>query len=104
MGRSEDQHSDFPMSKRVVVPQHVVYRALAHETVLLNIRTSTYHSVDTVGARFLEVLVEAESVGAAADVLALEYEQPRERIASDLKRFCDELADRELVRLEPAND
>jgi hypothetical protein len=84
---------------RLEIPAHVVYRALAHQTVLLNIETSTYHAVDTVGSRFLDVLVASESLDAAADRLAAEYGQPKERVAADVQAFCDDLVERELIVL-----
>lgn len=87
-------------TQRVRVPDGVVYRALAQETVLLNVQTSTYHTVDDVGARFFEVMRDAPSLGEACDQLAAEYAQPTERIAEDLAEFCRELSERGLVSVE----
>ncbi len=87
---------------RVLIPEHVVYRALAHETVLLNIHTSTYHAVDETGARFLEVLEHSDSLDHARQVLVAEYEQPADRIAQDMMTFLEELWTRGLIEIEPA--
>lgn len=89
---------------RMLVPEHVVHRALVHETVLLNVKTSTYHSLDEVGARFFEVMLAAPSLEGASVELASEYEQPVERIVSDLVTFCGMLRERELVDLRPNLD
>jgi hypothetical protein len=86
--------------QRVTVPDHVVFRALPQETVLLNVRTSTYHVVDEVGARFFEVLLASPSLEAAGEELAAEYEQTAERIATDLTTFCRELERLGLIELE----
>jgi hypothetical protein len=86
-------------AKRAVVPAHVVFRAFPHETVLLNVRTGQYHSVDPVGTRFLEVLREAGDVQAASRVLADEYGQPLTRIETDMAAFVAEMHGRGLVEL-----
>jgi hypothetical protein len=85
---------------RVQVPNHVVHRALPHETVFLNVTTSTYHAVDEVGARFFEVILEAPSLEAATVTLASEYEQPLDRIETDMVTFCADLLARDLIGLE----
>lgn len=86
--------------QRVVVPPEVVFRSLAHETVLLNIRTGRYHGVDEIGARFFAAAREAPNLTGAADVLAAEYGQPIDRIREDLLAFLDDLQARGLVALE----
>jgi hypothetical protein len=85
---------------RIVVPPEVVYRALAHQTVLLNIRTGKYHGVDEIGARFFEAVRDAPNLTAACDVLAHEYGQPIERIRADVVAFLGEMEERGLLRLE----
>lgn len=85
---------------RMVIPSHVAYRAFAYETVLLNLNTGIYHSVDEVGARFFEVLLAAPSLQDAVQTLAEEYGQPPERITGDLLDFLDKLRERELVELK----
>lgn len=89
---------------RAHVADHVVHRALPHETVLLNVRTSTYHTVDEVGARFFEVMRTAPTIEATAQQLAAEYEQPLDRITSDLTAFCRELSERGLVEFVAADE
>ena len=86
-------------ARRVTVPQHVVHRSFAAETVLLNIRTGHYHGMDPVGGRFFETLIGSSSIAAAATALAGEYEQPQERIQADMADFCSELLDLGLIEL-----
>ena len=81
------------------VPPEVVFRALAAETVLLNVKTGQYHGLDPVGARFFEVMRDAASVSAACDILAVEFDQPQARIRTDFLGFLDELEQRGLVVL-----
>ena len=46
---------DEVQTRNARLPAHVVFRALATETVLLNIETGQYYAVDSIGGRFLEV-------------------------------------------------
>jgi hypothetical protein len=86
-------------NRRAVVPQHVVHRTFATETVLLNITTGHYHGMDPIGGRFFEVLLSVDDIGAAVEALATEYEQPVERIQEDMAAFCSELRGLGLIEL-----
>lgn len=85
---------------RLRVPDHVVYRSFPGETVALNLNTGQYHGLNPVAGRMIEVLAQSESLAAAAATLADEYEQPRERIETDLRKLCADLVERGLI--EPA--
>jgi hypothetical protein len=85
--------------QRAVVPEHVVHREFASETVLLNVQSGQYHGMDSVGARFFEVIRGAPSLAAAAETLTAEYGQPLEVIQRDLATFCSELQALGLIRL-----
>jgi coenzyme PQQ synthesis protein D (PqqD) len=84
---------------RVSVPDHVVFRDMAQETVLLNIRTGRYHGIDPIGAHFFEVMRSGDPLARVAGVLADDYKQPIERIEHDLAAFCAEMASLELIEL-----
>ena len=86
---------------RIAVPPEVVFRSLAEETVLLNIKTGQYHGVDPVGAQFFEAMREAANVAAACDSLAATFGQPLDVIRSDFTSFADALLQRELIELVP---
>lgn len=87
-------------SETARLPDHVVYRAFAKETVVLNLQSGTYHGLNPTAGRMLEVLARSETVGEAADKLAAEYGRPRDEIAADLHEFCRDLLDRGLIQLE----
>jgi len=87
-------------SETARLPDHVVYRAFAKETVVLNLQSGTYHGLNPTAGRMLEVLARSETVGEAADKLAAEYGRPRDEIATDLHEFCRDLLDRGLIQLE----
>lgn len=78
-------------SCRVSVPNHVLHRRFASETVLLNIQTGTYYGMDEIGTRFFDVLRETGDGRSAVAVLAKEFQAPVERIREDMVRYCSEL-------------
>ncbi len=84
----------------VAVPSEVVFRALAQETVLLNMRTGQYHGLDPIGARFFEVMRDSSNVSTACDALAAEYDQPLATIRIDLLAFLEDMESRGLLELQ----
>jgi hypothetical protein len=86
--------------RRIRVPHHVVFRDMAQETVLLNIKTGRYHAIDPVGARFFEVMRSGTPLARVAEALALEYRQPTARLQEDLTVFCEAMLGLGLIDLE----
>jgi hypothetical protein len=76
---------------RIIVPDHVLFRDLEGEAVLLNIDTETYFGLDDVGARMWTVLAESESIQAAFDRLLEDYEVSREVLHTDLSKLVEDL-------------
>ena len=87
------------LAMRARVPDHVVHRAFAHETVLLNLQTGRYHGVNRTGARMFKVLQGSETLQQAAAQLAQEYELPLNTLEDDVCDFCVDLRDRELIEI-----
>ena len=81
------------------MPEHVVHRAFALETVVLNLRTGKYHGLNPSAGRMFELLEKTPTVKEAALRFAEEYAQPLEEIESDLCQLCRELAARGLIEL-----
>jgi hypothetical protein len=90
--------------EKVRVPDHVVYRSFPGETVALNLNTGRYHGLNPVAGRMIEALAATGAIERAATVLAAEYGQPQERIAADLRRLCDDLAERGLIEMSASSD
>jgi coenzyme PQQ synthesis protein D (PqqD) len=85
------------LSARVRVPEHVVYRDFADETVILNLDSGKYHGLNRTAARMVETLDSAASVRSAVDSLAAEFEQPREVVERDVLALCRSLEERGLI-------
>ena len=83
----------------VRIPSHVVSRAFATETVVLNLQTGLYHSLNPTGGRMLEVLGEVGNVEAAIDKLAAEYGRPTDSMAEDVYVFCSSLIEHGLIEV-----
>ena len=87
------------LGMRAEIPTDVVLRGFVTETVVLNLQTRQYHALNPTGGRMVEVLVEAETVRRAAEILATEYGREQGEIAADLCQFCTELEQRGLIAL-----
>jgi hypothetical protein len=82
---------------RMRVPEHVVFREFAQETVILNLRTGQYHGLNPTGSRMLEAVEQAGSVREAAAALSDTLPGAPETIERDLLTFCHDLSERGLV-------
>ena len=91
---------DIVPGSRVSLPEHVVYRRFAAETVLLNLETGRYHGVNPSGGRMLEILEQTPLISEAAAQLAAEYDHPPDEMERDLRVFCADLARRGLVEVD----
>ncbi len=82
------------------IPQEVVYRSFAHETVILNLKTGRYHGLNPTAGIMLAELERGASPRDVAAVLALRFERPVSEIEHDACGLCAELLERGL--LEPS--
>jgi hypothetical protein len=87
------------LGARARVPDHVVYRSFVRETVVLNLQTGRYHGINPTGGRILDLLGADETLGAAAELLAAEYNRPLVDLERDVCQFCWELHDRGLIEV-----
>jgi hypothetical protein len=96
---TEEKMTSPAVTDEVRVPDHVVYREFAAETVVLNLRTGLYHGLNSTGGRMLEAVEAAGSISAAVEKLADGWDVPRTRVERDLRAFCAGLAERGLLEL-----
>ena len=88
----------------VRIPQHVVHRHFPAQTVVLNLQTGRYHGLNPTAGRMLDALGEAQTVAAAARIVADHYRQPRADVERDLCVLCADLLSRGLVELADQKD
>jgi hypothetical protein len=82
------------------IPQHVVFRGFATETVVLNLDTGKYHGLNPTGGRMLEVLEKTPNLEEAATKLAEQFGIAVAEVRQDLLAFCEDLVERGLLELD----
>ena len=82
---------------RVTVPDGVLISQLQEESVILNLDSERYFGLDDVGTRFLTVLTTSESIGAAYEKLAAEYDVDPQDLRNDLLALVETLVDQGLL-------
>lgn len=88
------------LTRRVSVPQFVVYRSFPSETVVLNLQTGQYHGLNATAGKMLEALEQAATVGDAASELATFYGQSQSLLEDDLCELCNALLKRGLIEVD----
>ena len=82
---------------RVAVPEGVLISRLQEESVILNLESERYFGLDDVGTRFLTILTSSESLEAAHQKLATEYDVDPEVLRQDLLALVEKLVDQGLL-------
>ena len=86
-------------SDRVRVPDDVLISRLQEESVILNLDSERYYGLDNVGTRFLSVLTTANSIDAAYQSLAEEYDIDREVLRQDLVALIQNLLQQGIIEV-----
>lgn len=69
----------------------VIAQRVQDETVLFDMRTGNYYSLNELGSRTWELLEESRSLHEIAAHLAEQYDAPVQTIEEDLRSLLDEL-------------
>jgi hypothetical protein len=75
----------------VRVPEDVLVSELEGESVLLNLKSEIYFGLDQMATRMWTELTKGDTIQAAYDRLAAEYDVPPEKLRSDLSHLIEEL-------------
>lgn len=86
-------------SDRVKVPDDVLISRLQEESVILNLDSERYYGLDDVGTRFLSVLTTSNSIDAAYQSLAEEYDVDREMLRQDLVALIQNLLQQGIIEV-----
>lgn len=76
---------------KALIPVGVVARQVEGESVLLNVNTDTFFSLDDVGTRMWVALTGSESIDAAYSALLDAYDVEPGQLHTDLLAFIDRL-------------
>jgi hypothetical protein len=91
-----------PRHAKLVVPDHVLFRQLDEESVLLNLHTEQYLGLDEVGTRMWLALKEEQSFAAACQRLLSEYDVEADTVERDLDRLLKQMQDEGLIEIRDA--
>ena len=97
---TNDVEPTLSAASAVEIPQHVVFRAFAAETIMLNLQTGTYHGLNPTAGKMLETLQQHEVIGAAAEVVTSHYAADARVVESDMLTLCSGLIKRGLMALK----
>jgi hypothetical protein len=85
-------------SSIVAVGEDTVSCALADGAAVLDLNSSTYFTLNEVGARVWNLIAQPKSVGEVRDALVALYEVAPDRCYGDLISLLERLADAGLIR------
>jgi hypothetical protein len=89
-----------PLEIAVRVPEHVIFRSFAQETVALNLQTGKFHGLNPTAGRMVELVSGPRRPRDAVRLLAQEYGVSDDRIAGDLEDLLRLLIDRGLLEVD----
>jgi hypothetical protein len=92
------------LQARVAVPEHVVRRRFAEESIALNLRTGQYHGLNATAAEMLDALSAGEEPERVAAAIAQRTGAPLEQVQNDLLALLHGLLDRDLVEVHGGDD
>ncbi|MCB2018622.1 MAG: PqqD family protein [Hydrogenophaga sp.] len=85
------------------VPSQVMTREMGDETVILDLASGTYFSLNPVGTRFWQLAREGRTFAQACEAIEGEYEVERDQLEADLHRLAHDLVERGLLVLRAAS-
>lgn len=85
------------------VPAQVMTREMGDESVILDLASGTYFSLNPMGTRFWQLAREGRSLAQMCELIGGEYEVGRAQLETDLRHLAGELVGRGLLVIRPAS-
>ena len=85
---------------KVTIPDDVVFREIAGESVLLDLASGEYYGLNEAGTRIWTLLVAGTGPAEVLSSLRREYEADETVLRGDFLGLLGELASRGLVRID----
>ena len=79
------------MKSQFTIPDHVIERPLGGKTILLNLRSGDYFSLNEVGSFFWKGLSAGRTAPELVAEAARDYGQPVEMVEADFAEFAGSL-------------
>ena len=85
---------------RVAIPPDVLFRELDGESVLLDLQSERYYSLDDVGTRMWELLAECGDVAMVVEQMMEGYDVDEATLHRDLANLINQLAEEGLLSVQ----
>lgn len=85
------------LETRLTIPPEVMARAVARETVILDLASGTYFGLDPVGARVWTLIGEGKRLRDVCDVMMDEFDVARATLENDVLKLAGELVEKKLL-------
>ena len=92
---------DISLRDRLLAGEHVLFRQLDDEAVLLDLQSGTYFGLNDVGARAWQLILEHGRLSRVLEVLQEEYAAAPDTVERDLLALAGQLVDQKLVHVTP---
>ncbi|MGA9811840.1 MAG: PqqD family protein [Terriglobales bacterium] len=79
------------------IPEEVLTSKVGEETVLLNLQTGMYYSLDPVGTRFIEVLQRTSRLDEVHRALLEHFDVSTAKLEADLLKLSQDMLTRGLL-------
>lgn len=79
------------LSDCLKLPEEVLTAKVGEETILLNLQTGMYHSLDPVGTRFLELLQIEGGLDAVHRAMLEEFDVSAAKLETDLLKLSRDM-------------
>ncbi len=86
---------------RLLIGEHVLFRQLDDEAVLLDLKSGTYFGLNDVGARAWQLICEHGDLSLVLEVLQEEYAAKPEIVERDLLALAGQLVGQKLADVKP---
>ena len=84
----------------IVVTKDQISCDLSGEAAILNLKTSVYFGLNTVGASIWKLIQEPRKVSEIRDAILEEYDVEPDRCGTDLLALLQELLEKELIEVK----
>ena len=85
------------MPQAIRIAADVVFEVLDGETVVLNLTSGEYHTLNATGTRAWQLIEEHGDLERVREAMAAEFDVEPERLARDLDTLVGDLVERKLL-------
>ena len=85
------------MNQKTIIPDSVMFRELEGETVLMNLETENYYSLNEMGTEIWKTLEKSTSIEHAYEAILAEYDVEPGELLEDMTSLIDNLVERKLL-------